>query len=262
LCVGKAQGSLADLESQHHESQNDAVPVEHVRRLTSTVVDMLRHLSKNGDASNEERSVLVHDNPLSDLCDDKMSLSSGDRSSIKDSEISTRTALLKAQFLPQAEYTGDEVLPFYMDNEMYVPEDGKGGEGVIPKKLKKNVKINWSGLAVFVLFICAFITYVTIRATKTLGLGGSMWYGVIVLMVEMLGAIAMFPYGVCLSFKVDDPVPKAIEDALKGQTSVTAVNYHIRVVIPCYKEPLEVISKTFMASMYAALPCNCRRTGM
>ena len=38
------------------------------------------------------------------------------------------------------------------------------------------------------------------------------------------------------------------------------MRYHIRVLIPCYKEPLDVISKTVMAALFAQLPANCKRT--
>ena len=37
--------------------------------------------------------------------------------------------------------------------------------------------------------------------------------------------------------------------------------YHVRVVIPCYKEPLDVIQKTVLAALYAQLPTGCSRTG-
>ena len=256
------------MESQTASQQgNEGVPVEHVRRLTSTVVDMLRYMSKQNTerkVSREitegynEQSTLLTGSP-SEISDDKLSLSD-EGSSIKDSEISSKTALMVAQFLPQPEYKGDDVMPFYMDNDSL--EDGKRDDlEQIPKILKKNVKINWSGLIVFIFFICAFITYIGIRAAKTLGLGGSLWYGVVVLIVEILGGIAMLPYGVCLTVKVDDPVPQAVTDALSGAPARTSLSYHIRVLIPCYKEPLDVISKTFLASMYCAIPVNCKRTG-
>ena len=41
----------------------------------------------------------------------------------------------------------------------------------------------------------------------------------------------------------------------------TALPYHIRVVVPCYKEPLEVVQKTVTAALVAPIPVNCTRTG-
>lgn len=35
-----------------------------------------------------------------------------------------------------------------------------------------------------------------------------------------------------------------------------------QVIIPCYKEPLDVISKTVMAALYASIPAGCVRTGV
>jgi hypothetical protein len=41
----------------------------------------------------------------------------------------------------------------------------------------------------------------------------------------------------------------------------TALRYHIRVVVPCYKEPLEVVQKTVTAALVAPIPTGCSRTG-
>jgi len=270
--------------------QNDElVPAQHVRRLTTTVVDILRTIANprhaaavapaSGDLDhNHESATLLGDTGSELSIDDKISMSSAGKDSGKDSEISAATALLKAQYLPQAEYRGDDVRPFYMDKRGSTSRLGvedefttiggssdvgtePGDDYPIPRKLIKRKKVNWMGLIVFIFFCCAFVGYVGIRAAKTLGLGGSLWYGIIVLAVEVLGGVAMLPYGLCLTMRVANPPPPAVEAACKGQAAITAVGYHVRVVIPCYKEPLEVIQKTFMAALYAALPANCRRTG-
>ena len=36
--------------------------------------------------------------------------------------------------------------------------------------------------------------------------------------------------------------------------------YHVRVCIPCYKEPLELLQLTVTGALNAAVPKNCRRT--
>lgn len=36
--------------------------------------------------------------------------------------------------------------------------------------------------------------------------------------------------------------------------------YHVRVMVPCYKEELEIIRRTLMAAYDAALPEGCNRT--
>jgi cellulose synthase/poly-beta-1,6-N-acetylglucosamine synthase-like glycosyltransferase len=243
----------------------DHVPLEHVRKLTDTVVDMLRDMSKSQNSSDVylDKSILEKQaKKYVGSGSDSLSQGSGDTSSIKESEISAKTALLKAQFLPQPEYLGDDVLPFYMDNDSVLSSETGGDPdfAFIPKTLKKRVKINWPGLIVYVLYIVAFIAYITIRSIYTMDLGSSLWYGIIVLLSEVLGAFAVLPYGLCLVLKVDDPVPEAVSRASQGLPAYTALNYHIRVLIPCYKEPLDVVTRTFLASMYAALPLNCKRT--
>ena len=228
---------------------------------------MLRDMSREqSDGGYLSHSMLnSHDNgKKKDKGSDLSSTGSGSKS-LPESEISAKTALLKAQFLPQPEYVGDDVLPFYMDNDQVIGGEagipGSDPESVgIPKTLKKCVRINWTGLLVYVMYIVAFIVYITIRVAYTLDLGSSLWYGVIVLLSEILGAFAVFPYGLCLVLKVDDPVPEAVSRASQGLPAYTALNYHIRVLIPCYKEPLDVITRTFLASMYAAMPVNCKRT--
>ena len=36
--------------------------------------------------------------------------------------------------------------------------------------------------------------------------------------------------------------------------------YHVRVMVPCYKEELEIIRRTLMAAYDATLPEGCNRT--
>lgn len=38
------------------------------------------------------------------------------------------------------------------------------------------------------------------------------------------------------------------------------LNYHVRVLVPCYKEELEIIQKTVLAALNATLPAGCART--
>ena len=50
-------------------------------------------------------------------------------------------------------------------------------------------------LQAYLVFICAFGFYMFIRVSKTLGLGGYLWYGCFVLAVEVLGATTTLIYG-------------------------------------------------------------------
>ena len=36
--------------------------------------------------------------------------------------------------------------------------------------------------------------------------------------------------------------------------------YHIRVLVPCYREELEIVQRTVLAALDADLPAGCART--
>ena len=36
--------------------------------------------------------------------------------------------------------------------------------------------------------------------------------------------------------------------------------YHVRVLVPCYKEDLEIVQRTVLAALDAELPAGCART--
>jgi len=50
----------------------------------------------------------------------------------------------------------------------------------------------------FTAYICALGFYLWIRITKTLDLGPYLWYGCIILAIEMLGATTVILYGLNL----------------------------------------------------------------
>ena len=70
-------------------------------------------------------------------------------------------------------------------------------------------------------------------------LGKYIIYGVIVFAIEMLGATTTLLYGVnLLMHPVHETFPR--DEAGKPQVMLT---YHVRVLIPCYKESLELIAR-------------------
>ena len=151
---GDSVATMVDLEAASgaaggptgaSRAEEAAVPVHHVRRLTSTLVDILRHISggqqqqQQGGGSggskggavpeitpgahherSESAALLLGDgaSEASFPSDDKLSMasSSGNASTTSGSEItSSRAALLGAAFYRGEEYKGDEVKPFYLD---------------------------------------------------------------------------------------------------------------------------------------------------
>lgn len=132
-------GRLVDLESQApadleggsgppREVIEEMVPAHHVRRLTTTIVDMLRSITGTsrvgaagharhpsaGGPDGEGAGLLWDTSSEAALEYDQLSESSGFKSD-RDTEISAATALLKSQYLPKPEYRGDEIRPFYLD---------------------------------------------------------------------------------------------------------------------------------------------------
>ncbi|PRW56955.1 Six-hairpin glycosidase [Chlorella sorokiniana] len=286
------------------------VPVAHVRRLTTTLVDILRHVASGqqrdqqqgvgrdpeivpegagllGESQFEGRQVAQAGRCFSMGCkhlccggelsysDDKLSLASAGTASTAGGTTSKLAPLL----FVKDEYRGDDVKPFFVDQPLLTaasrkPEDLEdpasleaGAEAqqrqqpddgsAIPHRLVKKRAVNWWGLTVYLFFIAVFCFYIWARAAHTLGLGPMLWYGAIVLAVEILGGLAMLPYGLCLVMRVTNNGVPPPDD--KGQVR-TALNYHIRVVVPCYKEPLDVIQKTVTAALVAPIPTNCSRT--
>ena len=83
-------------------------------------------------------------------------------------------------------------------------------------------------------------------------------YGIFVLFVEVMGATTTLLYGINLLL---DPVYETIpDDPNNPGLPLVNANYHLRVLIPCYKESLELIQRTVTAALDAVLPVNCYRT--
>ena len=65
-------------------------------------------------------------------------------------------------------------------------------------RCRRETKINIIGSLSFTAYICALAFYLYVRITKTLDLGPYLWYGCIILAIEMLGATTVILYGVNL----------------------------------------------------------------
>jgi hypothetical protein len=92
--------------------------------------------------------------------------------------------------------------PFYVGEVAgyspgYDPMDkpeGDGGPKFVHKYHRKR-RINLTGCLVFILFVLSLGFYLWVRITKTLGLGKYLWYGILVLIVEILGGTTTLLYG-------------------------------------------------------------------
>lgn len=161
------------------------------------------------------------------------------------------------------------------------------------KRFQRQRRVNWKGLTVFIIYILAFLGYMFVRITKTLGgLGSYLPYGIFVLLVEIMGASTTIIYGVNLIYEPVHEKPNVIskqpppgkadiggdmdsvqlEESTKGSDyggtvlsedgyeEIECGHYNIRVLIPCYKEDLKIVMATVEAIKNAALPAGCTRT--
>ena len=90
-------------------------------------------------------------------------------------------------------------------------------------------------------------------------------------MVEVLGATTVLVYGINLLFNpLHEKPPTDPDYASKSLPPGTprpsfemprvALPYHVRVLVPCYKEELEICQRTVLAAASAPLPAGCKRT--
>lgn len=149
------------------------------------------------------------------------------------------------------EYKGDNILPFNSEPEELVEDSA------IPERFVKTLAINWPGAVVATIFFCVFVFYMFMRVTFTMGVGAYLWYAILVFSVEVVGGLAMVPYALTLYRRV---VPNDVVAVDSKGLPVTTLRYHVRVLIPCYREPLDVIKKTFIAALSAPVPAGCRKS--
>ncbi|DBB00628.1 TPA: hypothetical protein ACH3X3_002312 [Trebouxia sp. C0006] len=128
-------------------------------------------------------------------------------------------------------------------------------------RYKRQRTVNWMGMAVFCFYICALGFYLWIRIAKTLDLGQYLGYGIFVLCVEVMGATTVILYGTNLLWNpVNEIVLQESEDGIGPGKLKVRLPYHVRVLVPCYKESLEILRRTIMAAYDAQLPEGCSRT--
>lgn len=112
------------------------------------------------------------------------------------------------------------------------------------------------GFFLFATFVCSTAFYAYTRVVYSLAdLGQLFPYGMCILVLELFGALSIVSYGVWLIAWTDNSDVNSVArpTALRRQ-------YHVRVLIPCYLEPLSIISRTVLAAMKARRPGNCMVT--
>jgi hypothetical protein len=107
------------------------------------------------------------------------------------------------------------------------------------------------GCFIFFTFIIVAGGYAFVRVRYSIApLRDLIWYGIVVFIIEMLGAMSIVFYGVWL---IAVPDNSDIE-SLDPKHVKLRRNYHIRVLVPCYSEALGIVKRTVFAARRAELP--------
>jgi len=86
-------------------------------------------------------------------------------------------------------------------------------------------------------------------------------YGVLVLMIEIISSTATFGYAVLLIKYSKSRRTKGLPIPKKGQQpDLDNLKFHVRVLIPCYKESVDLVKLTVLGALKAPLPKDTLRT--
>ena len=141
--------------------------------------------------------------------------------------------------------------PTTRDDYMRVPpKAAPDGDRVA---FRRKVRVNPVGACLFGAYMLCAGVYGYVRLAFSMrDLGALAAYGWIVILVEAMGALCMMFYGVWLVARTDNG------DVLAD--SPPRREYTIRVMVPCYRESLAIVSRTIVAIRRATLPSGCSRT--
>ena len=136
------------------------------------------------------------------------------------------------------------------------------GRGMLGYTFTRACRPNYTAWALTTAWLAALAFYLYVRAAHTLrGLAGAyLGYGIFVLAVEALGSttVALYAYNLLWVPLHEAPTPDA-DSPIPGMPRV-ALPYHVRVLVPCYKEDLDIVQRTILAAAAAPLPAGCART--
>jgi hypothetical protein len=128
-----------------------------------------------------------------------------------------------------------------------------------PRPLER--RLSWGGLLLLLMFLAATSYYLYVRGTVSLQMGKQTPYGAFVFAVELMGLASVLPYALMLVvYTAPTPQSRGLP-ADDGRVILPAEKrFHVRVLVPCYKEPLAVVKNTVNAALGALLPPGVSRT--
>jgi hypothetical protein len=130
---------------------------------------------------------------------------------------------------------------------------------VPPRPLER--ALSWSGLLLVLAYLAATAYYLYVRGTVSLQMGRQTPYGALVFAVELLGLASVLPYAAMLVVYTRPARGSRGLPADDGRVALPLdKRFHVRVLVPCYKEPLAVVRNTVNAALGAHLPPGVQRT--
>lgn len=121
------------------------------------------------------------------------------------------------------------------------------GRGATSERRRRST-FSTSGLVIFFAYLASLGYYFYTRVVYSLDVAWS-WYGWLFLALEILGAASIVGYALILT--------RTTSTHPKEKPQCTAMRYVIRVMIPCYKESLDIVQNTVLAAVEAEVPPNC-----
>eukprot|EP00879_Flechtneria_rotunda_P011197 GHRR01011695.1.p1 GENE.GHRR01011695.1~~GHRR01011695.1.p1 ORF type:complete len:695 (+),score=198.24 GHRR01011695.1:342-2426(+) len=115
---------------------------------------------------------------------------------------------------------------------------------------------SWFAIMVLLGYLSAMVYYLYVRIAFTLDMKDK-WYSISVLVVECIGMTAVVPYAFINAVHTN---PTG-SPGLPADDSMTEPDkkFTVRVLVPCYKESLGVVSGTLRAALEAELPPGVTR---
>jgi len=136
------------------------------------------------------------------------------------------------------------------DFEEFIDDDTPAPETSIPVPEIKYKDHNYFYQTLYILYICSFLAYVYVRINYTLdSVGLNRVYCIVVAILEIITAPSLIMQGMCLWRWVSrEPPPPDAYLRIRFHTA--------RIMVPTYKEPLEVVAGTIHEIVHMDLPPN------
>jgi cellulose synthase/poly-beta-1,6-N-acetylglucosamine synthase-like glycosyltransferase len=121
---------------------------------------------------------------------------------------------------------------------------------------------SWVATLILLSYLGSLGFYCYVRVMMLLPSAGlpNRWYSALIFAVELLGATAVLPYALLNTRHLHSTGSPGLPEDADGSDVCTDAPFHVRVLIPCYNEPLDIVSATLSAALDAPLPPSTTRS--